>query len=177
MARKRYYEMGWLFCLPLLLLLQSCGSNDGSFNAIILPAPQTSTGCSFDGTGGAVSFPGCQTVGPIQFHVQRTADDTTPVGDAEVRIDIGNSVGDIVFLMNSEGTACFHGSAPAIPKPSDCQSLTAKTDKFGVIKFQVLTAPIAGCTGTNDITSSSFATVTISNSQATWQMDSTVKCS
>jgi len=182
MARKRY-EVGWLFCL--ILILQSCG-NDASFDAVILPETQTSTGCTFTGTG--VTGPildlssnpvYCQTVGAVQFHVQRTATDTTPVGDADVRIDIGNSVGDGVLLLNSDGTACFNGGDPtAIPTPSDCLSLDTKTDKFGVISFKVRTTPINGCgAGTSNITSSTFVQVTISNSHATWQMDNTITCS
>ena len=185
MARKRIYDIGWFFCLPLLLLLQSC-SNDASVDAVILPATITSTGCTFQGATvvGPIQLNGgnawCQTVGPIQFHVQRSADDTTPVGNADVRIDIGNSVGDGTLLLNSEGTACFNGdSIPlAPPVPAGCLSQTVQTDKFGVVSFQVRTTPIEGCDGaTSDITSSTFATVTISNSQATWQMDSTIKCS
>ncbi|HET6466395.1 MAG TPA: hypothetical protein VFH55_12370, partial [Nitrospiria bacterium] len=87
MARKRY-DIGCLLCLLcLILILQSC-SNDASVDAVILPADQTSTGCSFDGVvnPSPATF-ACQTTGPIQFHVQRSADDTTPVGDADVRID------------------------------------------------------------------------------------------
>ncbi|MBI3596136.1 MAG: hypothetical protein HY203_03165 [Nitrospirae bacterium] len=179
MARKRY-DIGWLFCL--ILLLQSCG-NDASFDAVVEPATQTSTGCTFTaitvtGPIGGATPVYCQTVGPVQFHVQRSADDTTPVGDANVRIDIGNSVGDGVLLLNSTGTACFNGGDPtASPPPSGCLSLDTKTDKFGVVSFQVRTTPIEGCDGaTTDITSSTFARVTISNSSGNWQMDNTIKC-
>jgi len=181
MARKRY-DIGCLLCLLcLILILQSC-SNDSSVDAVVLPADQTSTGCTFDGKAfpPPVTF-SCQTVGPIQFHVQKSADDTTPVGDADIRIDIGNSVGDVAWLLDPTGTTCFNGdpipNPIALPVPPGCQSQTTRTNKFGVVEFQVLTDPIASCSGTTDITSTTFAQVTISNSHATWEMPHTITCS
>jgi len=173
MASKRF-DIGWLLCL--VLFLPSCG-NDASVDAVVSPATQTSAGCTFNAVGTVGPIGSCQTVGPVQFHVQRSADDATPVGDANIRIDIGNSVGDGVLLLNSTGTACFNGGNPAVPD-ADCFSLETRTDKFGNVSFQVLTSPIEGCDGaTQDITSSTFARVTISNSSGNWQMDTSIKCS
>lgn len=178
MARRRY-DIVWL--LGLILFLQSCG-NDASVDAVVSPSTQTSAGCTFNaqavvGPIGGGTPVWCQTVGPVQFHVQRSADDTTPVGDANIRIDIGNSVGDGVLLLNSTGTACFNGGDLTVPD-ADCFSLDTKTDKFGNVSFQIRTTPIEGCDGvTTDITSSTFARVTISNSSGNWQMDNTITCS
>lgn len=177
MAKKRYY-MGGLFCL--ILLLQGCG-NDASFDALLLPATATSSGCTFPkGSPGPFS---CQTVGPVQFHVVRSANDSTPVANANVRIDIGNSVGDGVLLLDPTGKTCFNGEPippdPSVdPIPSGCLSLNTRTDNLGVVQFQVLTDPIKGCGAViTDITSNTYAQVTIAASSATWQMAHTIKCS
>lgn len=178
MAKKRYY-MGWLFCL--ILLLQGCG-NDASFDALLLPATATSTGCTFNGKG--ISGPiglWCQTVGPVQFHVVRSAKDATPVANANVRIDIGNSVGDGVLLLDTTGTTCFNGEPipdPLVdPIPSGCLSLNTRTDNLGVVEFQVRTNPVNGCGAvTTDITSTTYAQVTIAAASATWQMAHTITC-
>jgi hypothetical protein len=175
MARKRY-DIGWLLCL--ILLLQSCG-NDASVDAVVSPATQTSAGCTFQGKGvpptTVLGF--CQTTGSVQFHVQRSADDATPVGDANIRIDIGNSNGNNVLLLDATGTTCYNGGDPTVPD-SDCFSLDTKTDKFGNVAFQVLTGPFFGCDlVTTDIASVTSAKVTISNSAGVWEMDNTIKCS
>ena len=176
MARKRY-DIGCLLCLLCLILILQCCSNDASVDAVILPADQTSTGCSFDGVTNSGPF-ACQTTGRVQFHVQKSADDTTPVGDADVRIDIGNDVGDGTLLLDPTGSTCFNGDPITIPPTQGCLSQSTRTDKFGNVSFQVLTDPMAGCNGaTTDITSTTNAQVTISNSHATWEMAHTIKCS
>lgn len=169
-------NIGWLFCL--ILLLESC-SNNAPYDAVIVPSDQESAGCEIFAAGTAANaiVGACQTTGPVQFQVQRSADDPTPVSNADVRISIGNSAGDGVLLLNETGKYCYNGGDPTVPD-SDCFSLTGKTDKFGTVKFQILTYPIFGCGAvTDDITSSSNVTVSISASQGTWHMDTTVKCS
>jgi hypothetical protein len=177
MARIRY-DIGGLLCL--ILLLQSCG-NDASVDAVVSPATQTSTGCTFNAKGVAanVVVGTCQTTGSVQFHVQRSADDATPVADTNIRIDVGNSNGNVTYLLDSTGTTCFNGDPnpfPALPTPG-CQSQDTKTDKFGNVSFQVFTGPFFGCGAlTTDITSITNAKVTISNSAGVWEMENTIKC-
>ncbi len=173
MARKPYYIV---LLLVLILLLQNCG-NDTSFDAVVV-APADSEGCTFDGTVSPGPF-SCRTNGPLVFKVEKSSTDTTPVADANVRIDIGNSAGEGVQLLNSAGTACYFGSTIGSGNP-DCFSVETQTDNLGVLQFQVLTGPISGCGGgTTDITGGdTFAQVTTSASFATWKMTSiSVKCS
>ena len=177
MTGKRY---SIVLLLGLIFLLQSCGGNDASFDAIVV-GPEDPGACDFAGTPGATTptfF--CTTVNALQFKVQKSADDPTPVANANVRIDAGGVNTSGVFLLDPNditNTTCLDGSSISSPGPG-CFSFFTKTNNLGAVPLFRARANIPNCgSSTGDIKATSSATVTISASFATVTQDITVTCS
>jgi hypothetical protein len=183
MTRKRYYIV---LLFSLVLLFQGCGTTDDTNpDAVVIP-PTAPTGVTL--TGGA-SPPFLSTVvSPLLFKVQASATDTTPVADANVRIDIGQSgtspmtpgAGSAFLLDPNDPTysTCIDGTPTSATPPSlGCTLFFTKTNSLGSVPLFGMRADVANCgSSTTGVTASVSATVTISASSETVTQDITVSC-
>ena len=189
MVRKKYH---FVLLLGLILLSQGCGTNDASFDAVVVGPGDIAALTTGNLAGvGAIDPPiPFSSTGPLVFKVQRSANDPTPVANANVRIDVGNGSNVITLLLNSSGTSCYSGSNPdtnsdgvlslaeVLAAPPDCFSVNTQTDNLGVVQFKILGEVVAGCgAGTSAITSFANAQVTSSASFAVSNIPITITCS
>lgn len=192
MVRKRYYLV---LLLGLILLFQSCMTDDASFDAVVI-GPNDLAGFKFQGTGvDCIASPAgdFSTTGPLVFQVQKSSTDPTPVANANVRIDVGSGGNVNPVLLDRTGTTCYSGSpipdiiCPlgiptfASPPGPDCSAVDTQTDQLGVVQFKVKGQVFFGCgTGasasTEDIATEANAQVTISAAAKGWKMPITITC-